>query len=230
MLNRRLRYFSIMLCCLLAVTVACNLSGIGRQIEVILVFAPDDSTATYSVSDFNTEVEVLEKRLDEAGISGKVATDGSTNIRVGLYNQNQEVVEMAIALATDTGMIFFESDESLAVGLLVPDNPNVVLDAYDIAEAYREPERMPGERSLSLTLTPDGETKLADYTAAHVGDYLAVAHNGRIIVNPRINQPITDGKAVIMVNLDGKMLYILAAEINGGPLPFDLTLIDQSSP
>jgi len=225
-MNLRLRYFSIVLSCLLVATIACALPN-SKQVQAILIFAPG-STATFSPDDFNSAVEVLNKRLNEAEIAHKVSTDGSTNIRVELYDQDD--VEDAIQLATHGGLIFFEADETLSVGDPVPAEPIIILDAHDFAEAHVESEGATDKLVLSLTMSPEGKAKLADYTAAHVGGYLAVAHNGTVIMNPKIMQEITGGQTVIQGDLDVDMLKGLAAEINSGPMPFDLKLIDQSSP
>ena len=50
----------------------------------------------------------------------------------------------------------------------------------------------PHRRTLVATLTPEGEARLAEYTAAHIGDIVTISFNEEVICEPRIRAPLRE--------------------------------------
>ena len=79
---------------------------------------------------------------------------------------------------------------------------------------------------MDFTLGPEATSLFADYTAAHVGEYFAIALDGRAISVPVINSAIPDGK--VQISSGGIGGYAedeaqrLVAILHSGALPFPL--------
>ena len=75
-----------------------------------------------------------------------------------------------------------------------------------------------------------GETEtFADYTAAHVGQILAIVLDKEVISVPSINQPITDGQGVITGNFNQQTANELAIQLRYGSLPIPLKVITSQT-
>jgi hypothetical protein len=54
-----------------------------------------------------------------------------------------------------------------------------------------------GERVVTFELTPLAAARFGDYTATHIGDFFAIAIDGRVVTAPRINSAIPGGSIEI---------------------------------
>jgi preprotein translocase subunit SecD len=77
--------------------------------------------------------------------------------------------------------------------------------------------------SISVSFTPEGSTVLKGVTEKLVGYPLGIFVDGELIAAPRIQRPITEGRAVIS-GFDLARARILAAVLNSGPLALALTV------
>ena len=86
-----------------------------------------------------------------------------------------------------------------------------------------------GNTFISFILTEEGTQIFGNYTSAHVGDILGVILDKRVISAPRISQAITEGNAIIPVLLSLEQANNLAAQIQYGPLPMPLTVVESKA-
>jgi protein-export membrane protein SecD len=96
---------------------------------------------------------------------------------------------------------------------------------------------------VGLQFNDEGKKLFADITTRNVGKPLAIFLDGQAIVDtdgdgvisptevyaPRIQEPITDGKAVISGNLDINEAKLIVQRLNAGALPVPITLISQET-
>jgi preprotein translocase subunit SecD len=75
---------------------------------------------------------------------------------------------------------------------------------------------------ISFTMTEQGTKIFADYTAKHMGEYVAITLDGVVIECPVIKNPITDGKGIIEGNFTQESAADLAAILKTEPLPIRL--------
>ena len=59
-------------------------------------------------------------------------------------------------------------------------------------------DRITEQKSLSLELTPKSREAFGEFTNAHVGDTIDVRIDGKVVMSPRLMEPILGG--VIMVS------------------------------
>ena len=145
-------------------------------------------------------------------------------LRVGLTNEKD--LPLAITLATQPALLrFFHSDTPVAAGEPIPANALIIFSGADIADASASLDMTTNRWVISLTFTPQGRLELADYTQAHIGSYLVIARDDRVLSAPKVNSAIPGGKAVIDTDFDQVTARIFAAQIKSGAMPVPLVLV-----
>lgn len=154
---------------------------------------------------------VVENRVNKLGVSEPVVqTDGNRRIIIEIADVQD--TEKAKEIVGKTAVLQF-------VG---PDG-NVVLDGNDVEKADVG-SQTGNDFVVSLKLKGEGPKKFSDATTKFVGQQIAIKLDEDVISAPRVDEPITNGEAVIHGNFDAKGAKELADLINGGALPIKLEL------
>ena len=82
-----------------------------------------------------------------------------------------------------------------------------------------------GAPTLDLTLDAPAATALAGATRTHVGDYLAIAVDGKAVSTPVISEEISDGKVQVSFAGDDTTPARLAAILQSGQLPLPVEAV-----
>lgn len=80
---------------------------------------------------------------------------------------------------------------------------------------------------VSLELTDVGKAKFAAATKEQYEKNISIYMDDTLIASPKVNQVITDGKAVITGYATAEEATEIAQKINAGALPFELTVDDS---
>ncbi len=86
-----------------------------------------------------------------------------------------------------------------------------------------------GASTIAFELTETGAQIFGDYTAAHVGDILAIVLDNRVLSNPRINSAIPDGQGVIEGQFTPDEAESLAVQMRYGALPIPLEVVNRQT-
>ena len=73
-----------------------------------------------------------------------------------------------------------------------------------------------GQPTVTLTLGPNGATRMAEFTRSHVGSYVAIALNGTVVVVPLVMDAIEDGVIQIQANSGGEARFAPFGSCVGG--------------
>ena len=84
------------------------------------------------------------------------------------------------------------------------------------------------EYMVLLELNSDGKQKFADITEEYLGKAISIYRDDTLLSAPTVQAHITDGSAQITGNFDAESATKLANQINGGALPFTLTVASYS--
>jgi preprotein translocase subunit SecD len=84
-----------------------------------------------------------------------------------------------------------------------------------------------GEYQVSFSLTDHGKQIWADYTSSHIGKYLGIVLDNKVISAPVINSAITDGSAVIQGNFTLDSANALAIQLRYGSLPVPFVVAES---
>ncbi len=118
-------------------------------------------------------------------------------------------------------------------------NGTVVLEGKDIIpdQTVAQPQQSASTSGLAsasswevdIVLTDDGKTKFATATTANVNKQIGIFLDDILISAPTVNQPITDGKAVITGNFTAQAARDFALKLKSGALPVPVTLVQEQS-
>jgi preprotein translocase subunit SecD len=86
-----------------------------------------------------------------------------------------------------------------------------------------------GKPYVAFELTSDGSKLFGDYTSSHVGEYLMIVLDKKVISAPRIQEPITTGTGSITGSFTLDEANTLAVQLRYGALPIPLTIAESES-
>jgi preprotein translocase subunit SecD len=82
---------------------------------------------------------------------------------------------------------------------------------------------------ISFTLKDAGKKTFADYTTAHVNQYLGLVLDKKVISAPQVQVPITDGSGVIQGKFTYDSANALAIQLRYGSLPIPMKVIQSQT-
>lgn len=93
----------------------------------------------------------------------------------------------------------------------------VIINVNDIKSVQIQINDASGfnDYSILFTFTDEGAQKFSDFTTLNEGEVLNVTVDGEIISSPIINEPITDGVAVIEGNFTAEEVTVILNKIIG---------------
>ena len=169
--------------------------------------APEGSEANFDELVEGT-MSIIRQRLSDKGYNeANVQRIGTDGIRVEIPDvQDDTVLELIGAAAklefrSPDGEIFMTGDM-------------VKTATYYYAE---------GDHQIAFTLTDEGTKIFADMTAKSIGRTIAIYLDGEQLIAPTVQSAITNGSGVINGLGSAERATTIAAKIQSGALPLDLT-------
>ncbi len=80
---------------------------------------------------------------------------------------------------------------------------------------------------IAFALKDSGKQIFADFTSKHVGEYLAIVLDGKVISDPKVSTAITEGKGVISGSFTYDSATNLAVQLRYGSLPVPLKVAES---
>ena len=214
----------------------------------VLLESGTDATA----DEMDAAKKVVESRVNGLGVSEpQVQRQGDNRIIVeipGITNPDQ-----AVATLRGTGLLeFVEMGQNpLPAGTLIQTDapasapgvgvtngitPTVnpatgqpfatIMTGADLDSANVGFNQTTGQPEIQFALRDSGKDTFANYTSAHVGDFLAIVMDKVVLSAPRINSAISDGAGVIEGSFTQDEARSLAIQMQYGALPVPLSVID----
>ncbi len=169
--------------------------------------APDGSEANFDELVEGT-MYIIRQRLGDKGYNeANVQRIGSDGIRVEIPDvQDDSVLDLIGAAAK---LEFLNPD-----GEVFMTGDMVKRATY----AYSE-----GDHQIAFQLTDEGSKLFADVTAANIGKTIAINLDGEQLIAPTVQSAITNGSGVINGLGSAERATTIAAQIQSGALPLQLT-------
>lgn len=204
-----------------------------------LVFEADVSkVASGDLEDaLNSSKDIIEKRVNFFGVSEPTVQTirSNRNIRIVVDLPGVTNTADAVRLIGQTARLQF-TEEATGSAQIATDSPQITkltketnLTGKDVKKATFTFNKNTGEPAVSLTFSPDGAKKFGDITTRNVGKQVGIAIDNFLISAPVVQQPITDGNAIITGNFTTDSARRLAIAINSGALPLPIKLVEQRS-
>jgi preprotein translocase subunit SecD len=86
-----------------------------------------------------------------------------------------------------------------------------------------------GSYQIAFTLKSDGAKVFSDYTSSHVGQYLAIVLDKKVLSAPVIKNAITDGQGVIEGGYTADTANALAVQLRYGSLPVPVKVVESQT-
>jgi preprotein translocase subunit SecD len=202
-------------------------NGIKRGIDLAggsaLLFEPAEGAKGVNDAAIDAAQEVLRTRLTAQGYpEATVAKQGDKRIKVEIPGED---IENAEELLGKTAKLTFTDADG-----------NVVLEGADVKSAKAEYGAVASgknEYKVVLNFTDKGTDKFSEATgrisqlAAEEKNYISIVLDEAVVSSPRVSQQITDSECYIEGDFTSEEAKMLASQIQGGKLPFALTLAES---
>lgn len=194
----------------------------SRQ-ATIITFAPDKSEPISSET-LSLAQKILQARLDAvlAGASEVQVVDNT--LRVKLVDKKD--LPIVVELATGRGEFnFADSDKPLSIGGFIPPNSSVIMTDDDIDDATASNISNTQTWIVDVTLTSEGQSKLSEYTKSHIGNYVVITQDNKVLSSTNVNVAYERGQIEIAGEFDKVKAKAIAALLNSGRLPIQLVAV-----
>ncbi len=201
---------------------------------------PED--AEISSDQMEVARSVIENRTNALGVSENVVQIAGDRRIVGEF-PGLEDTEGVIAVIQQTGLLEFVDMGAtpLPAGTIIETDYGLSQDAADTEEAtvYHTvmtgavlddvgvSQDQVGQFQIAFALKDEGTDVFAEYTATHIGQYLAIVLDKEIISAPRIQSAITEGSGVITGQFDYESANALVVQLRYGSLPIPLKIVES---
>ncbi len=203
------------------------------------------ASATPDAAAMSEIRDIVQRRLEAAGLSGAVVTLGDGDTVVvdlapgGDGTQVRSIVERqgeltVVPLPPATyGTVSTGGPAGVADGQPLPSDASLTPlfsgAAITSANATTDQNASP---AVQFDLDPAAARLFADYTTNHIGEFFAIVLDGTVLASPSINAPVTGGSAMITFgSTPGATAQVseLVAIMRSGPLPFPLDFAGSSA-
>ncbi len=106
---------------------------------------------------------------------------------------------------------------------------HTVMTGADLDTVSVQAGTLGGQYEIAFTLKPNGTKVFGDYTSTHVGQYLAIVLDKKVISAPVINSAITGGQGVIQGNFTQDSANALAVQLRYGSLPVPVKIVESQT-
>ena len=169
--------------------------------------APEGSSANFDELVEGTMSIIRERLTDKGFTEANVQKLGTDGIRVEIPDVQDDTVLDLIGAAAKlefkdpNGEVFMTGDM-------------VKTATYYYSE---------GDHQIAFTLTDEGTKVFGDMTAANIGKTLSIYLDGELLIAPTVQSAITNGSGVINGLGSAERATTIAAKIQSGALPLELT-------
>ncbi len=210
----------------------------------VLLEADVDKDTEVSADQLDVARQILENRSNGLGVSEVVFQVAGENRIVAEFPGMTDTEEVLAALKetgllefVDTGDEYFDDGTPIRTdGRTASDDEedpaedetvyHTILtgaDLKNVGVVMYEQRNIP---VIAFEMTSEGGKIFADHTRTHIGQYLALVLDGKVISCPVINTEISNGEGVIEGNFTIDSANALAVQLKYGSLPIPLKIVE----
>ncbi len=204
-----------------------------------------------SVADAMSSLrDVIERRVNLFGVSEPVVQVEQAGLVSGQKDERLLVdlpgvtnIDQAVALIGQTPQLEFmlvkPGAQNLTQAQLASSSPDQIFQSTGLTGQFLSGASLQftntgggtiaGQPEVALTFNDQGKDLFAKITTEHKGEILAIFLDGQVISSPKINDAITDGKAVITGSFTADEAKLLVRNLNYGALPVPISLISTET-
>lgn len=188
------------------------------------------------VSALESAREVIDRRVNLFGISEPTVQSSRSQdaYRIIVELPGVTDVAQARALLGQTAQLEFReftdipaASEAAFIYPTLENTKPVGLTGKELKRATVEFSTQTGEPEVGLEFSSEGGKVFAEVTARLVGKQLAIFLDDIPLTWPKVNTPITDGRAVITGGFTADQAKTLALQLNAGALPVPVKVVEE---
>ena len=190
--------------------------GIDIRGGVEATYFPKDYDGVPSAAELDSAKLIMEERCDANNILDREITvnreNGSILVRFPWKSDEAEFnPEKAIAELGETALLTFRDPQG-----------NVLLEGKNVKNAMAQYDQQTGQQVVALEFDSEGAKLFEQATEKLIGSSMAIYMDDMMISNPRVDEKIPGGQAIITGMENAEEAQELASKINSGSLPFSL--------
>ncbi len=187
--------------------------GLDLQGGTHIVLEAQDSDGAKVTDDAVERVlKIMERRINEMGLTEPIIQrEGARRIIIELPGEKDP--DRAIKTVGKTAELTFQNEEH-----------EVRLTGNDLKDAKEQMNH--NNNVVALEFSDEGAKKFAELTMENVGRTIGIYLDGELLTNPRVNEPITGGKAVITGQRSLEEAKDLAILLRSGALPVKVKVLE----
>ena len=216
----------------------------GYQLTYRLV---PDAGKTVTDADLATTIRTLQKRLETIGMQSPVVEKlppDEVVVSVPPGSWDQAAILHLMGQAGDLSFVPLPSAKygtSAAAGpVMLPRSGDVVDPTLPVLLVSADVDSTPSRTyplldtstqswAINVSLKSAGAAKLATWSTGHIGDYLAIVLDGKVLQVPFLQTEITDGNLEISGGFTQEGATSLATVLQLGSLPFPVKLVTSTA-
>ena len=227
-----------------------HIAGINRDIDTrlgldlvggvqALLEADLPEGTAVEAEKMRTATRIVENRVNGLGVTeALVQQAGDKRIVVELPGIEDPTV--AISTIQETGLLEFvdmgntplPAGTRIVTDIATSETPDADEQVWhtvmtgDVIENVQVSRDPTGQYVIQFQLYPEGADIFAEYTTAHVGEFLGIVLDKTVISAPNVNEPITEGEGVISGAFTLESANNLAVQLRYGSLPIPLKVVE----
>jgi preprotein translocase subunit SecD len=183
--------------------------------------AVDSTDVKVTQATMDTALNVIRRRVNNLGISEAVVVQerGANWKRIDVDLPGWKDPEKARELIGQTALLQFKTEDG-----------KVVLTGADLASAtlaFSQDTATLGQPIIKFTLNAAGTKIFAEVTQANIGKTIAIYLDNKLLMNPTVQNAITDGSGIIQGGFTQQEAADDAALLRSGSLPVKLNFISE---
>jgi len=161
---------------------------------------------------------ILRTRVDSLGVKETTLYPQGNN-RVVIEIAGEDDPEAAVDILKNVAQLEFQDEQG-----------NVLVTGENLQNAEARMDRSgTGNAEVILEFDKKGAQLFAEATRANVGKPLLIVIDNQVISAPNVNEPITDGNAVIQGKFTAEEAQNLAVQLRSGALPVSFNVLEKRS-
>ena len=186
-------------------------------------------------------LDVITNRTNAFGVAEPIIQKTQDNSRVIVELPGIKDVNAAISLIGETAQLEFRTP---IAGRSIDENNQIISDKIEDwqeiglnGSLFTKADvvinqgggKLIAEPEIAIEFNAEGREIFAEATGNNVGKPIAIFLDDRMISAPKVQEKISEGKAVITGGFDLQSAKRLAIQLNAGALPVPIKLIQQSN-
>ncbi|MDQ7095512.1 protein translocase subunit SecD [Desulfosporosinus sp. PR] len=186
-------------------------------VHLVLQAEPNKNGTPISNDDMDKAKAIISKRVNDLGVSEPIIQTDYTKKRLVLDLAGVSDPDQAVNVLKTTAQLTFKDPTG-----------NVVLQGAELkdAKAGQDPSAT-GGYVVNLTFSADGTKKFSDLTTKYIGQRIGIYLDDKLLTNPTVNVPITNGQAEITGYSSLEAAANDAVLMRSGSLPVSMTISEK---